>query len=48
MPRRSAKDGGQQPGVGDHVVVVEGDGEPVGLWEDGIEKGPSTSNQHPT
>src|SRR5207247_10524615 len=22
--------------------------EPVGLWEDGIEEGPSTSNQHPT
>jgi hypothetical protein len=30
--------GQQQAGVGDGVVVVEGDGEPVGLWEDCIEK----------
>ena len=33
--------GQQQAGVGDRMVVIEGDHEPLGLWEDGIEKVPS-------
>jgi hypothetical protein len=33
--------GQQQPSVGDRVVGIEGDREPAGLWEDGIEKVPS-------
>ena len=33
--------GQQQPGVGDRVVVIDRDDDPMGLWEDGIEKVPS-------